>query len=283
MAMDFDRTNRRRLGRRMAGIALVFAPIAGLWAQQPAPAGQAPANPIAMPTAPGGPYLARTALPDSIALLPPPPAAGSAAEARDLAQAKAAHALRGKARWQQATRDADLTSPRATGAFSCAAGREISPTATPLTDRLLRRTLIDFASATSAAKNKYQRQRPFMVDGQPLCTPEAEAGLRTNGSYPSGHAAIGQGWGIVLGALLPAHRTALLARGRAFGDSRRVCNVHWASDVTAGQRMAEATYLALRSDPAFAADMVAARAELARLKPIVPACATERTALRLHR
>ena len=38
---------------------------------------------------------------------------------------------------------------------------------------------------------RYQRARPFVENGAPTCTPEDEADLRGNGSYPSGHTAIG--------------------------------------------------------------------------------------------
>lgn len=242
---------------------------------QPVPA----ASPAPAQAAPRG-YLGPAAWPDSAALLPPPPAAGSAALARDEALEQAARALRGTARWHQAKRDSDLFSPLATGAFSCAAGRVISPEATPATDRLLRRALIDFAGSTNAAKVRYGRARPFVANKLPICTPDAAAALRANGSYPSGHAAIGAGWGLILGALIPAHKAALLARGQAFGDSRRVCNVHWASDIAAGGKVAQATYAALSLDPDFVADREAARAEIARLPPLKPDCTAEHAALK---
>src|SRR5262245_56802160 len=41
--------------------------------------------------------------PNSLAILPAPPAKGSAAQARDDASAKAAQAMRGSPRWKQAT------------------------------------------------------------------------------------------------------------------------------------------------------------------------------------
>ena len=53
----------------------------------------------------------------------------------------------------------------------------------------------------------------------------------------------------------------LVARGRAFGDSRRVCNVHWLSDVEQGQVVASAVFARLQSEPEFQADLAAARAE----------------------
>ena len=56
---------------------------------------------------------------------------------------------------------------------------------------LLRRSLTDAGMATYRAKNHYQRPRPFTQNGKPMCTPEIEAGLSNDGSYPSGHTSVG--------------------------------------------------------------------------------------------
>lgn len=227
------------------------------------------------------PYLSAAEIPDGLSLVPPPPSAGSAALARDLEGAQRAIAQRGQARWSLATSDAELFTPAATASMSCAAGRQIDAAATPATFQLLARAAIDFSSSTSSAKDRYQRPRPFMVNGQPSCTPDAESYLRRNGSYPSGHSAIGYGWGLVLAELIPAHTTALIARGRAFGDSRRVCNVHWLSDVEEGRITATATYVRLRASRTYLADLDAARQELASQAPVPPKrnCAAEAAAL----
>ena len=56
------------------------------------------------------------------------------------------------------------------------------------------------------------------------------------------------------------------ARGRAFGDSRRICNVHWLSDIEEGRVVASAVVARMNAEPAFQADLAAARAEVAALK-----------------
>ena len=230
----------------------------------------------------GKSYLAPTELPDSVALLPPPPAAGSKALARDEAAQKAAVAQRGSARWKVATDDALLFGPTATSALSCAAGFEISPSATPKIDAILRKAAPDLALASYAAKRKYQRARPFMVNNQPNCTPELDAVLRKDGSYPSGHSAIGYGWGLILTDIVPSHTKKLIARGKAFGDSRRICNVHWLSDVEAGRVVATETVKTLRAHKSYIADIEAAKAELktARNTPPIRDCAAEAAALK---
>ncbi|PPT96019.1 phosphatase [Xanthomonas arboricola pv. arracaciae] len=231
-------------------------------------------------------YLEKEQLPDSLRLVPPPPQDGSAALANDEAIAKAMLALRGTPRWNLATQDAALTFPAAASHFSCALGVQIDQTHTPHLLRLLERSMRDASSSTSAAKARYQRPRPFMRNDQPMCTPADDAALRKNGSYPSGHTAIGWSWGLILAELAPAQRDALLARGRAFGDSRLVCNVHWQSDVIQGGMMGAATVAALHDNRAFQKDLAAARGEIAKARAkqsgaLVesPACAAENAAL----
>jgi acid phosphatase (class A) len=228
-------------------------------------------------------YLDDAALPDSAAFLPPPPSPGSAALARDEAAMRSAQRLRGGARWAIARVDADLRSDAATAVYSCAAGFAIGPRQTPALDRLLRRAMSDFANASRAAKRKYARARPFMVNGQPTCTPENDVQLRQDGSYPSGHSAIGHGSALILTWLVPDRKAAILARGDAFGDSRRICNAHWRSDIEAGRTVAEATVRRLQDNAAFKADLAAARREVeaARKGAGAPGrdCAVEQRAL----
>ena len=208
-------------------------------------------------------YLPRGGAPDSLTLIPPPPAPGSAAQARDDAAAKAAVALHGGPRWDQAITDANLRFPDAAETFACALDVRVSETDTPRLYMLLRRTLADNGLSPYPTKIKYMRARPFTVNGKPICTPADEAGLRKDGSYPSGHSAIGWGWALILAEAAPDRADAVLARGRAFGQSRMVCNVHWQSDVEEGRMMGSATVAKLHSVPEFRADLEAASAEIA--------------------
>ncbi|HMP55156.1 MAG TPA: phosphatase PAP2 family protein [Novosphingobium sp.] len=226
-------------------------------------------------------YVPRGSGPDSLLINPPPPAPGSPAEARDMAAADAAVAIQGSLRFEQAAIDADLFSPSTTGIFSCAAGFVISPETTPRIAALMRRTAADLALSVYPTKRKYQRPRPFMVNGKPTCTPQDEAMLRQDGSYPSGHAAIGVGWGLILASIVPDRAGQLAARGRAFADSRRVCNVHWLSDTEEGAVVAAAMVARLHAEPAFRADLDAARAEVEALRTSLPKpdCTKEQAAL----
>ena len=233
--------------------------------------GQAPAAPPAVLTRSPA-YLSPGTLPSSLTLLPPPPAAGSGAQARDDDGAKAALALHGGPRWDLATQDADLSFPAAAGTFSCAIGTAVTEADTPKLYGLLRRSLSDLGLSTYPTKTKYMRPRPFAVNNKPMCTPALDAGLRRDGSYPSGHSAVGWGWALIVAEVAPDRIDAVLARGRAFSDSRRVCNVHWQSDVDEGRTMGTAVVAKLHDSQEFRADVAVARAEVAaaRAKGLKP-------------
>lgn len=228
----------------------------------------------------GPPYLPEP-LPAGETLVGAPPAAGSEGMNRDERLSAAGIALYGSERFKLARRDADLGPGGVPGAFSCTAGLVISDSATPAIMHVLRRAEADFGISTSGVKARYNRPRPFTVNNRPTCTPADEVALRHNGSYPSGHSAIGYGTGLLLAAVFPDRAAALTRRGIEFGESRRVCNVHWESDIEAGRLFAAATFARLQSDPTFRGDLVKAQAE-ARTPGPVPApanCAAEAAAL----
>jgi acid phosphatase (class A) len=229
-------------------------------------------------------YLDRKAYPDSRALLPPAPAANSAREAADVEVHRATRALRDTPRWELARQDVVLAFPAAADTFSCALDLPVSETATPHLNMLLRRTLLDAGLSTYGAKNAYQRQRPYARFGEATCAPEEEKKLSTDGSYPSGHAAIGWAWALVLAEVAPDRADALLARGHAFGQSRVVCGYHWQSDVDAGRDVGAAAVARLHADPVFLAQVRHAKAEVAAARAAGQRakrdCAAEAAALR---
>jgi hypothetical protein len=73
----------------------------------------------------------------------------------------------------------------------------------------------------------------------------------------------GWAWALILSEIAPEQADAILARGRAFGQSRVICNVHWQSDVIEGRFLGAATVAILHADFVFRADLESAKAELA--------------------
>jgi acid phosphatase (class A) len=222
---------------------------------------------------------------DSLALLPAPPASGSAAQLADDAAYQQASKGKGTPRWNLAAADAELKFPKAAHSFSCALGVPIEEEEAPHLTMLLRRTLTDAGLATYKAKDAYKRIRPFVVFNGESCTPKEETSLRKDGSYPSGHASVGWAWGLVLTEIAPQRANELVQRGYEFGQSRVACGVHWPSDVEAGRLVGAAVVAQLKSNPSFQRQSSLAREEYVKLRGQHPqglqGCEAERTALRL--
>ena len=228
-------------------------------------------------------YLTADTAPNSEILLPPPPAADTTALVLDQDISRNSLALRNSPRWALAAEDANLNFPAAAGVFACALDAPISEQETPHLYLLLRRVLTDTSLATSSAKNKYKRTRPFVVNREPTCSPNDEPFLKKNGSYPSGHSTVGWAWALILSEISPERVNEILARGGAFGQNRVICNVHWQSDVIEGRIMGAATVARLHADPVFRDDLEHAKAEIVavRTRGLKPArdCKAEAAAL----
>ena len=211
-------------------------------------------------------YLDARELPNSLFLLSPPPEEGSTAFLLDQEIAQNYVAMEEGPRKDQAARDAVLSFPDATDAFNIVLDVKISEETTPNLYIILRRVLTDAALSTYTAKKHYMRNRPFMVNHSPTCTPDSEELLSKDGAYPSGHTAIGWAWALVLAEVFPENANVILERGKEFGISRNVCNVHWHSDVVAGRMMGAATVARLHADEGFLADMHAAKKEIQKAR-----------------
>ncbi len=256
----------------MVSKRLAFVVVAGMcWFAGAARAGDAdPASaPPGLPSTAvevsqpfANPYLPEGFAPDETALLPPPPDRGSAAQARDDAAFAATRRLKDTARWSLAQHDADDKPEGVLRDFSCAVGTPLDPERLPAAMTLLRRVNSDTYRAVSGPKTRYGRGRPLVGNSEPICLARTDA-LARSPSFPSGHATIGWTYALILAELVPGRATAVLERGRAYGESRVVCGVHWLSDVEAGRLGASALVAALHGSVAFRADLDRARDELA--------------------
>ena len=233
---------------------------------------QAPATAMTGPPAkmiPG--YLTAGSL-DGKSILGPPPALDSAHGKADRALYEETRALAGTSRWKTAIQDNDLWGGGALKRFSCALGVDLNETQTPVTWKVLHKIETDVRTLGTPAKDFYARVRPALGNDLPICVPR-EDWMRTNASYPSGHAMTAWSWGLILAEAVPARADAVLVLGKDSGDSRMICGVHFISDVEAGRTLGSAMVSRLHATPAFAADLKKAKRELARAKRAPVGCA----------
>jgi acid phosphatase (class A) len=138
---------------------------------------------------------------------------------------------------------------------------------------------VDAGAAAEKAKQLYKRTRPYLHNPGNICIDRSEA-LGKSFDYPSGHSSLGWTAGLVMAELVPDRASEVLARGRAYGESRLVCGVHNMSAVEAGRTNAAGVFAALQSSGEFQAEMTKARAEIAAArasgaKPDAAWCAAE--------
>ena len=237
------------IARRCAALSATVAALGGLLGASVAiaqPVGAVPRPPSTIG------YLKPEQRPDHRVFLPPPPAADSALGMADMAVYRATRALKDSARWQLAARDNELAPANVLHDFACAVGVDLSPAATPAIAHLIARAGADLYPLISVSKDYYQRPRPFIVEDAPLCLVPSPA-LANGDSYPSGHSAAGWLYALLLAEADPNHAAAIVARGRAFGESRVVCGVHYVSDIEAGRTLTTALVAALNGSAEFTA------------------------------
>jgi acid phosphatase (class A) len=252
--------------------------VLGGWVLALAGAAIARQAPQAAPAAarPSG-YL--SALPDAGVILRPSPKDGDPRDLEDRRIFDVSRRLADSPRWAMAQADVPTAIASVMGGFSCAVGVRLDPATAPKVTTLLSRTAMDVGRLNSAAKDIYKRPRPYRRWGGNICTP-ASPQLDNSLDYPSGHAQLGWSYALILAELAPDRGAAVLARGRAFAESRVVCGVHTSSASEAGMILGSAQVSLARAEPAFRADLDAARAELATLrtngaKPDPAACARD--------
>jgi acid phosphatase (class A) len=257
---------------RSAGLVLSVVVVA--WDAGRA-AGQAPS---ARPPIVG--FLAPAQLPDVIRIVPAAPAADDSRFTADMAVYRATRALEGTPRWAVAQSDDEVTTAGLFKAFRCALGASVTSENAPRLMSLVIRANADSSRASNTLKQYYQHKRPFQIVDGPVCvTPQTKADLSRNPDYPSGHTTAGWETGLVLSEVAPERTTAILARARAYGQSRVVCGVHNLSAVEAGWMTATAVFAAQQGSEEFQQAIKAARAEFADMRTAnavdAAACAAE--------
>lgn len=227
-------------------------------------AGEKPvADPAGM-TAPSVGYLTVEQTPDATSIIPPAPKPGEARNDADWAIFKATRAIRelNPDRWALAINDDSYRPADILKDFSCAMGTELTLENSPKLSAMLMRASQDAANAAAKTKEVYKRTRPFMHNYGDICIAKSE-GLMRSYDYPSGHASASWVEGLILAQVAPDRAEKLLARARAYGESRVVCGVHNMSAVEGGRTNAAGVFAALQGSAEFQSALVVVKKELA--------------------
>jgi len=205
-------------------------------------------------------------------LVGPPPAPESMLDQIDMAISRRFQADVPADRWATADLDSKSVYPR----FAAAFGKPIDRAHSPRLVQLLNRAMRDAADPVWNGKESFQRPRPYQryqlvrrCGSSPIPAPDREP--RGGSSYPSGHTVYGWATALLLAQVAPGRASEILERGRDYALSRVICGYHFPTDTDAARAIAAAVLTRLSADPAFLADLKAARDEYG----IAPAPAAE--------
>jgi acid phosphatase (class A) len=232
----------------------IFACTIALWSQ-----------PAVAPTRLPG-YLNAAQISGVLRIVPAAPVTGDPRFQADMAIYRDTRSLEGSPRWKLAQSDDNLSVTGLLSAFACSLGLALTPEKAPKTTALMNRANADAYAAADVIKVHYKHKRPFQIaEGDVCISPAGKSALERSPDYPSGHTALSWETALILAELSPANAIDLLARARAFGQSRVVCGVHNASAVEAGWITATAVFAMQMNSPELKMDLDAARMELASL------------------
>jgi acid phosphatase (class A) len=171
---------------------------------------------------------------DPAHFLPPPPADGSPRALAELAElkrimAESTPAMRAAAASDDGNENGTI--------FASVLGPGWNLARLPAAAKVIKDVTASEGGYSDIAKNEFHRKRPWIVDASiQTCAPHKPS--QDMQSYPSGHATVGYGMGIVLATLMPTHAQAILGRSELFAENRLVCGFHFRSDIVAGCNLA---------------------------------------------
>ena len=209
----------------------------------------------AEPPAAEGRYLAADAI-DARTVLAEPPADNS-----EITRSEIEHMLT----LQAARTPADVKHLNAEGTFSPSLltevlGESFKSDSLPATAALMKFVSADAKAIIGAAKSRWKRSRPWVVDNRIQPCIEKP----TSFSYPSDRAAQSRVWAMVLCELFPTSKDALIAKAERISQDRVLSGVHFPSDIEAGKKLGQAIADRITQSPVFKADLTAARAEITK-------------------
>lgn len=193
---------------------------------------------------------------DPALVLPPPPEEGSPAAAEELGELHRMQDMRSAADLARAKADDHV---KDVSVFNEAVGPGIDLLKMPATAALFAMVRAEEKRDADAAKAWFKRKRPWIIQpGLESCSTDDDP----LSSYPSGHTTMGYSMAAILARLVPSRATAIMQRAAVYGRGRIVCEVHFRSDVVAGQALGMVVAERLMQDAAFRKQFDAAKQEL---------------------
>lgn len=209
-------------------------------------------------------YLPLDQAPHASFFLPPFPAKDSWQDLNDKKQLLQIHDSSTPTRIERAAKDAELGRPDSPKVFECALGKKFDAQRAPVLATLLARIVMDVETVQKSLKVDGQtRIRPYVdLKFQPCVDGKL---LAKTSSYPSGHAAIGWAWALILSELQPNLADVLLHRGYDYGESRLVCGFHYPTDIAAGRLVGSVVFSALQTVSLYKNEIKRAKKEIRML------------------
>ena len=192
---------------------------------------------------------------DLKALLPDPPADGSATTQKEIDLILQKQAARTPEEVVRIKQEVHLN----VSLFKNVLGSWFTEKNLPATTALFKNVDAVVHPVVESAKKDWGRPRPPLQDKRihpPIDLPK-------NTSYPSGHSTVGDLDALILAELAPDLKEAIMARGLQIGDDRIIGGVHFPSDVEAGHTLARDLFAKLMASAAFQADLAKAKEEVA--------------------
>jgi acid phosphatase (class A) len=199
------------------------------------------------------PRLIESTAVDVIALLPPPPAAGSLQAVAEMDVVLRAQNSRSEADATRAKSENKLTP----ATFQSVLGPDFTAEKYPKAYRLLEDAERDSKFFTSKAKDYFGRPRPKDVESR------VHPAVNTDNdrAYPSGHATRGTLWAAILSEIAPNEKKTLVTRGQEIGWDRVLAGVHYPSDVYAGEVLGQALAQSMLKSAGFREQLQRAKRE----------------------
>lgn len=205
------------------------------------------------PTKPTTPYYLALTPEQERALIPSPPAKGSAADQQDLAGVLQAQAARTPALVAEAMKDQTYQNSLVISVI----GPDFTAAQDPAAFALLNHAYQDIYVITGYLKNYYQRNRPYVdhAEVKYLFTDKSY-------SYPSGHSSESAMMADCLALLFPSQQAALHARATAIAQSRVTAGVHYPSDIKEGAVLGDEVFALIEASPVFQKNLAIAQAQV---------------------